>query len=346
MRNRRQLKYFFEKTFYKRNKEYLMRKRTIVALICLLFSTPLLAVPLDKKEVAAEAKWLLHLDLDAFHTSQFGTLVLDEVKAEHQDQIDAFKELFGVDLTQDITSLTAYGVDADEDNTVALFHGTFDRQKLTTLLKLNPNYSSMEYDNHTIHFWKEKESDDLQAGAFAANGVITICHTEEAIKTAIDVLSGKNKSLDADPDDPLYNLTQQTGSPIIIAATDSLSELTDDDNQAAVLKNSKMLAVLAAEDDGQLTLSIELVTENAEAATQIEQILRGVIAFASLETNDKSDMGPLKALLQNLSLSRTDNQLNLNFSYPSADLFELLKSADDLDIDLDLDDFDVDIDFD
>ena len=321
-----------------------MRNRILPALLCILLiyaSVP--AGSLDKKEVAADAKWVLHLDLDAFRDSQLGTLVLDKIHSTHQDQIDAMKELLGLDLTADIHSLTGYGTDADEKTAVALFHGSFDKEKMLALLKLNEHHTTMDYNDHTIHLWAEDKSNKAQAGTFITGDLIAISQSEESVKKAIDVVNTKVASLDSNRQTPLFSLTDRPGRPILLLAVDSLSELTDDDTKAAVLKNSKMLAVLAAEDDGQLSLSIELVTENTEAATQIEQIIRGMIAFATLEAKKKP---ALEKILSNLSLMRTDNLLNLNFSYPSADLFELLQSADDLDIDFDMGDFDADLDLD
>lgn len=304
-----------------------MKSLALKIMIPALLASAVYAAPLDKQAVAADAKWVVHINLDAFRDSRIGSLVLDEVHAEHQQQIDAFKELFGLDLTRDLFSVTLYGSDADEENAVALFRGRFDQQKLTSLLKLNPTYTTSEYNGRTLHLWTDENSKKQQAGAFAGDNLIAISQTPEAVKSALDVLADKNASLDAAPLDPLYSLTETAVDPIILLAADSLSELTENQEHAAVLQNSTMLAFLAGEQEGDVTVHIDLTAQTTEAATQIEQIARGMIAFASLQAPNNPALGKILAAL---SLVRSENTLNLNFRYPAADLFDLCKSLEDM----------------
>ncbi len=297
-------------------------------LLCVMVAGFLLSAvgfagPLNKAQVPAGSQWVFHADYQAFTSSEMGQLVRQEIALHHQAKIDALKQLLGTDLLNDIYGLTVFGPDGNEANATVLIHGRFDRDKLLALLALNPAYGESLYGSSKLYHWQEEMRGKNQVGTFAADDLIVISQTEEAIQGVLDVLAGQGKSLAADRSASLGNLTEGIDGAFVAVAAVGLSELAGDNEQAAVLKNSRMLAILADESEGQMRLSVQLETNNAEAAQQVEQIARGMLAFASLQMQNKPE---LLSLLQGCSLTRTDAQIAFSFRYPSAALFALVKS--------------------
>ena len=109
---------------------------------------------------------------------------------------------------------------------------------------------------------------------------------------------------------------------MMIAAAERLSELTEEKDHAAIMKNSKLMAVVVAENDGNMKLKIDLTAENVEAATKIEQVVLGIQAFMTLSQKENPDT---LSLIQATALQRNENQLALTFQYPSEKLFEMIK---------------------
>lgn len=278
--------------------------------------------PLNKRQVPAGAKWVVHIDHEAFSAARLGQLVNEDIALHHQAKIDALTQLLGSDLTRDIYSLTVFGPDGDEANAAALVHGRFDRQKLLSLLALNPAYAESAYGDLTLYHWQEEMRGKQQAGAFAAEDMIVISQTEEAVKGALDVLAGRGASLASDKDAALRSLTEGTQGAFVTAAATGLSELTGDNDHAAVLKNSRIFTVLADEVDGQMRLFVQLEADSVESAVQIEQVARGMVAFASLQMQK---MPEAAAMLQAISLTRTESQIVFSFQYPSAELYALIQ---------------------
>jgi hypothetical protein len=296
----------------------------------LLISGIALGTPLQKENVLADAQWLLHLDFDAFRSSQFGQLVRSDIQPQYQEKIDALTELLGSDLTRDLYDVTIYGTGPGEENATILFRGSYDKDKLLALLVLNGAYSKSEYEGTTLHHWMDDKRNKEQYGAFAAQDLIVIGQTEEAVIDALDLIAGRRQSLAAQTDSALYKLCRASGDPIFMAAATELSQLAGDDEQAAILKNSTLIAMLAAEKDGNLTATLHLETKDEQAAIQVEQIARGLLAFAAMQNTQKNGK-----LIQSVVLTRDKNALDCTFSYPSIDLFEMIKPDIHLNIEID-----------
>ncbi len=80
---------------------------------------------------------------------------------------------------------------------------------------------------------------------------------------------------------------------------------------------------LAAEDAANMKLDVHLEAQDEESAIQIEQVVRGMLAFASLQTREHPQIGKL---LQSVILTRDTHTLDCHFSYPSKALYELIQS--------------------
>lgn len=280
------------------------------------------AAPLNKAQVPSGAKWVVHVDFDAFRVSQMGQLVKGEIEKVHQAKLNAMKELLGSDLSTDISGLTVYGPDANEANVVAMINGTFNRQKLLALLALNDAYGESEYNDQKLYFWRDDKKGKDQVGTFATDNLILISQTEDAVKGTLDVLAGRSAALAADKSTSLYGLTEGTQGAFVVAAADGLSDLVKDNEHAAVLQNSKMSVMIADEAQGQMRLFVQLEANSIEAAQQVEQMARGMLAFAMLQQEQHPE---LKPLLGACNLTRTDAKISFEFHYPSADLFAIAK---------------------
>lgn len=300
-----------------------MKKTIFVCLAILTVSGLAPAGALQEGHVRGDAKWLFHVNFDAFRSSEFGKLVQSDMEAKYADKITALANLLGSDLTRDLRGVTLYGARAGEENASALFYGNYNKDKLLTLLVLNSAYSKSDHNGMTIHHWVEEKKQKEQYGAFAADDLIVIAQTQEAVIATLDVLSGKTASIAQRNDSTLNALFRQQSGAIVLAAAEGLSELAEGHEQAAVLKNSRLFVALAAEDKANLKLDVHLEAQDEESAIQIEQVVRGMLAFASLQSKEHPQIGKL---LQSIVLTRDTHTLEGHFSYPSAALYELIQA--------------------
>jgi len=299
------------------------KKFTFILLAIVLCTSLCSATPLRREHVPAGAQWVFHADFDAFRSSEIGTLIQQNIIRDHKEKIDALTQLLGTDLTQDIYGVTLYGSEPGDKNASALFYGTFAKDKLLTLLRLNKAYAESDYNGRTLYYWVDDKRKKDQVGAFAADGLIVIGQKESCVITALDVLSGRIEPLSQHKDAPLYSLCNVSSSTFVLAAAVGVSDLVRDDQHAAILKNSHVLAIAGFEDSGLVNLTINLETETEAAAEQVEQVVRGMMAFASLSQQEHPQIAPL---LQAGTLSREGSKLAYRFEYPSGKLFDVLKS--------------------
>ena len=300
-------------------------------LVAFLVSGTVFGGPLDNEHVRADARWVFHVDFDALRSSEIGKLIGDGLQAKYQDKINAMTQLLGSDLTEDLRAVTLYGAEMGEENVSALFYGNYNREKLLTLLVLNKAYSKSEYNGKALHHWVDEKHERQQYGAFAADDLIVIGQTEASVTTVLDVIFGKAKPLSKQKDGTIYSFCQGHEGAIVMIAAEGLSELAENSHHAAILKNSHLMAALAAEKEGDATLDVHLEAQTEEAAVQIEQVVRGMTAFAMLQHEKYPE---LSELVRATTLLREGKTLNCTFKYPSTKLFEIIKNhAEDIEID-------------
>jgi len=301
-----------------------MKKMTLMLLgAVLILSSSGLAAPLNQLHVAAEAKWVIHVDFDAFGESEIWRLVSQEIDERGQKKIDAITNLLGIDLTKDIYGVTICGTDSEEKNAVVMIYGRFDKEKLLMLLALNDAYAESEYNGQKLYHWLDENDNKQKVGIFAADDMIVISQSEQAVQNTVDLLSDQSNSLANKDDAPLSGLFEATDGAIMVMAADGLSELHKDNRHAAILQNSETMVVVVGEDDGDVYMRVDLIAKTNDAAIQIERMLVGIKSFVELKLADDPE---IMSVLQAFTLERNENQLSLTFQYSSATLFEMIKA--------------------
>jgi hypothetical protein len=295
-------------------------KRIVLFSLCLLPICPLSAAPLNKANVDSGAKWLLHLDLEAFKKSSFGSLALTEIQSQHGDQIAALEELLGSNLLEDLNQITLYGPDPNEKNAVLMVWGRFNPQKLLALLALNATYEKSIYRDHTLHEWVDQDRSKNQVGVFAREDLIVLSQTRRPVEQALDILDGKQPSLAQSKG--LAFIDKAPAQPIVLLAAEDLGRLAGDNAHAAVLKNSQIMVFAAGEDNQTVAIDLDLWTQDSQTAVQIEQAFVGMKAFVMLTQKNQ----PLITRLAEAFQTRTEDTLvSIRFRYPSESLFSILK---------------------
>lgn len=280
------------------------------------------AAPLNKNHILADSKWICHVDLEAFRATQLGKLVQDDIRQNWQTKIDSLNELFGSDITRDVHSVTLFGSKPGEEDAVVMIYGKFNQNKLTALLALNSSYQKSQYNGAALHHWTDDRDHKNRVGAFAQDNLIVISQTESKVTSVLDILSGKASSLAAQQANPLVPLTEVPQNTFVLAAAVGLDELTQDDKNAAILQNSRLMAFIGTEEQGNVITRLRLETQDAQAAEQIETALRGILAFITLSQKENPDIA---ALIGACTISRQQSILNVQFQYPSQALMDIIK---------------------
>lgn len=296
----------------------------LLASLCLA-AVPAWAGPLQKSEISPGANWMLHADLDAFRNSTFGKLLIGELKAQGVDaKFQEFATVFSFNPLTDVRGVTLYGKGKDRNNAVGIIDGQFDADKLLNIVRWNPQYQEITYQDVTLHRWLNEDkkggtAGELMYGYIHKGREVVISSGLDALKQAVDVLKGSGTGASA-------ALTSQvpqgdTGTFLQVAAT-GIGEMVGESPQAAILKQANSLTLTAGEAGEKAFVGIRLQGQSAEVAENILKMAQGLVAMGQLAAQEQPK---LSELAKNVNVTREDKTVQARFEAPSQSIFAFLK---------------------
>ncbi len=305
-------------------------KKTLFTLLGLtLAMTAGQAAKVDKINISKDAKFVAHLDLDAFRASKIGTTILEKVRQEEgREKLDALVDIIGFDPLTAIQGATMSG-NGEEDNGILVVRHKADSNKLLALMKLDEHYRKTEHGKHEIHGAGGRGDGDRGYVSFVNGTTSVLAPSRDLAGRGIDLVNGKGAAEQVSP--RLEKISKEVKNAFLIAHADieSLKELIDDDNVRQMLKQA---AVVMGESDEKLILSLAVDAYDADSAQQIEAMVNGLIGFARLNQEENP---AIKDILKGLKVTRAGVTVSIHFSIGVDKFFELIDPAlKDLDIDL------------
>ena len=114
------------------------------------------ASPVELKNVAADAKWLVHVDADAARSSKVVQAFVQEVGKECPKAHERLRHLgkkLGLDDCKDLHGVTVYGTKIGPAH-VLIVYGKFNKQALVERAEKAPGHKVVEYGAYKICTWK------------------------------------------------------------------------------------------------------------------------------------------------------------------------------------------------
>ena len=305
-------------------------KKTLFTLLGLALAlTAGQAAKVDKANIAKDAKFVAHLDLDAFRASKIGTTILEQVrKEEGAEKLDALIEIIGFDPLTALHGVTLFG-NEEKDNGIFIVTHKANTAKLLAFMKLDEHYRKTEHSKHEIHGAGDR--DDKQRGyvSFVNDTTAVLAPSRELAAKGIDLVNGKGVAKQFPPS--LESIRKKAKNAFVIAHADveSLKEKIDDDNVRQMVKQA---AIVMGESDGNLILSLAVGAYDADTAEQMEAMVNGLIGFARLGQEENPE---IKDILKGLKVTRDEVTVSIHFAIGVDKFLELIDPAlKDLDIDL------------
>ncbi len=327
----------------------------LTALITALLSTASVAWAgaFNPDAVSVEARWVVHLDVEALTSSEFGACLIKGLQDQEEDPLSEMESETGINLLEDIFSLTAYGTGeppakgvsvevTGEDVSVgavvrpgenavvvAVMSDAIDHL-IQKLADDEQRYEEISRAGYTIHSWADEDSDARwylyqQATENDARRLVLASDNSDALFEGIRVLAGDAPSLaDVNGDDRQFPHPDS----ILFASVDDIGDLAGHKAASELLKQTKRLAVNLSETQGNVLLSISADTDSPEAATTIMQVIQGALAMATLAVDPNDDEGAaFITLVQNLNFTVEGRRMSLEFQQPAEVLCQLLEAA-------------------
>jgi hypothetical protein len=244
------------------------------------------AGPFDAKQVPADAKWGAHLDVDALMASSSMKKVQAQIMKEHPDAESALamiRTLWRFDPRTDLHGITVFGTQLKKDTGVAIVHAKVDQKFLLEMVKLAPEYQASTHGKFDLHSWKHGKK--RENAAFFKPDVMVFGGSPDELKAALDVLDGTKPSLAQKTEGHPMDIPPGT---ILAAGVHGLSE-SDLPCESPLLKQADAAMVFAGEREGNVFVQGVLKVKQDDVAAKIENVAKGILAFASLAKLDDPD---------------------------------------------------------
>ena len=287
------------------------------------------AAKVDKINISKDAKFVAHLDLDAFRASGIGATMLKRMRQEEgKEKLDALIEIIGFDPLTAIQSATLSG-NGEEDNAILVVRHKGDSTKLLAFMKLHEHYRKTEHGKHEIHGAGDRRDGERGYVSFVNDTTAVLAPSRELAAKAIDLVNGKGAATQVPPS--LDMISKEAKSVFLMAYADveSLKEHIDDVN---VSQMAKKAALVLGGSDGNLVLSLAVDAYSADTAEQMEAMVNGLIGFARLGQEENPE---IKDILKGMKVTRNEATVSIHFAMGMNKFLELIDPAlKEIDIDL------------
>lgn len=280
--------------------------------------------PLQAADVPHEPAWVLHLDLDAFRQTTLGQHFLAELeKEDHRKKLTAFQAMFRFDPRTALHGLTLYNVSKAQEDGVLLVYADVDATQLTALAQGANDHQTLAHGSHTIHHWvddKRPRTPEGPARTYAAiyqSRIVLFGQRPERLIQALDILDRKQPNLTTNT--RLASAVPQNAFLVGVARGGALP---GNDPQAAVFRQSHLVTLSLTEITQQLRGRLTLETVSEEVATQVENVVRGLIGLLALQQKPE-----VQKFVRALSVERSQSRVSLDLTLPVQELIQQMQTA-------------------
>ena len=274
------------------------------------------AGPFDGSKVAADAKWVIHLDFDAFRKTAIGQYATEKFLKPKLEENEQFQKLnLSINL-QNISGLTAYGPTFEKhDEGVLVLSTTADVKKdLDTLVGMA---ALSENEKKDVVMLQEKPfllysiKDEIYVAPGVANSVL-VAKSREMLEQGREIVLGKGESLVKSK--AFADYPAMSDKAFLMVMAEGFDEFPGIPAQAQVLREAKGGRVLLGEADENLFFNLVFKARDESASTKIQQVLQGIVALVSLSQPDKD----LTELASNSKISSAGSNVSVELKVPSA----------------------------
>ena len=267
------------------------------------------AEPLNPKQVAADAKWLAHVDADAMRSSA----MIDQGYKEQGDKakaiIEKVPELHGlceaINPAKNLKGITLYGTQLQPEG-VAILQAKLSEPVLKILhekVQKLPDYAAISHGSHEICTWTHAQGTPHQRSVAAAHvepNILVFGTSTGAVENALDVLDGKKPSLAGKS----ALAAPAPAGALLLVRLAGLAKLDCLHIDSPIVKQTEVLGLILGEDNNEAYLTAEMSAKDAKTAAKVKETVDNTLT-AALQAVDDSDLSELLNAIQLDSKDKT-----------------------------------------
>lgn len=302
---------------------------------------PAIAAPPTAAQLPQNAKWMIHIDLQAIVQTELAEAARAERPRFTYLMQRWFQAKFGINPHEDLDSLTLFNDSYEEHQGTMILRADYEMDKVRAALDQNLDVTKETWEGYTVYtipsesrkrllpnqddddrrrrVLLRRQSDssvdgdeDLETSAKEAMAVIlvndksiVIASSPERAKRAVGLVRGDSPILASDS--PLLGEAEE-GTLLYGAALD-LQQIEHHAGFFPVLAQHERIYWTIGGSEGQVKGKLVLHAHTEEVAELMEKALEGSIAFGKVWAADSKN---LRAVLDNRELSRDGKRVQLS----------------------------------
>ena len=279
----------------------------------------------DGLALPADSKFVMGLDVRKFVASPFYARFASERGQARPDAFGELEEKFGLNPERDLDRVIIAGRDASglkKDPGLAIVTGRFDRYKLGRAAEEKPGVTTKNHQGTSMYLYNEGEK-GATAIAFLDDDTLAL-GSQAAVEAVIANRADGSSGLRANPKLLALIESIKPGSTFWVAGDQSLlskmpTAIPGGAGGTGMQLPSLRSMVVTGDLDPVVALQITGETADAASAQNLADIVRGLVAMASLQAQQKPE---LRQLASAVSVTTEAERVLVNARFP----YELLDS--------------------
>ena len=294
----------------------------VVVLGCLV---SVVAETLKKEHIAGDSKWLLHIDMDDFRSTKIGQFAAARVLNQVLPEVKEKMKLDLAPVFEGIHSVTVYGTDYEDPTdangillvqadaaAIKVLDGLMAAQMLEDA---GASVTKLEDDSTPLY----SVNKELFLGVEPGN-VVLVGKSRKQIQKAQGVLSGATENLSSTK--VFSELIPDSKQFFFLAMAEGLSDAENAPPQTKVLQMAEGGRLMLGETEDRIVVELVLKAKDAQVVGQIQAVLLGMIALASLQAENPE----LQQLVQGIDVRKDRNMITISLKFPLDEALKKLKS--------------------
>ncbi len=280
--------------------------------------------PIPKDQIAADAKWILHLDTEQFMRGKIGSYLIDEVLNPRSALFkETLKQQLGFDLDwKQIKGITAYGTGyhpQEDDSGILLIRTSMDVKGAleAAMAKAIPQLRIEKIENAPLPLYRFNDQGYV---AVPSSDLVLVARQRNAIDRGREILEGHTDTLAAAQ--ALQDYPESPFGFFLLAVAEGFGQQADLPATAAIFKQATGARLLLGEDNGRLRLNFDLKAASSEVVQQIQQVAQGLLALAAMNAGQNPD---LQKLTQAAAVTSSGKCVTLAVAIPVTDIIAKIK---------------------
>jgi hypothetical protein len=262
------------------------------------------AAQMPAASIPGEARWVMHLNVDAARGTPLWELLrkkfVEPRREEMAPRVAAIENITGTQLPRDLHDVTIFGTAFDEMSVGLLIHAPINEERVTVILKLDPEFRSSDHHGRTILTWRDKERDRLMYASFLPGETVVLSPSAKTVALVLDTIEGRTaptKNTNLLPKAERVAGDAALAGPILWIASTNVSDLPRTqavESPFLVQVDAASVGIGTAQD--QMWARAAVLAKTEKAAQQLAAAADGVKAMVALAASDERSPAKVRLL--------------------------------------------------